>query len=259
MFSASKILFSKSPLSTEPLSIAVQPQDVTVKAGEPKTIGQTTWMTGAGYKRTMVSWERSVDGNNWFAESSSFQQDGGFPKTADLAQSGLKYRAYAWAYSQYTYLPNYFGEGVVAYETATTGSYTLLSIRGGKTGDFAFLFLKGGEFRLNIYFDGDYADAGNPPDNYAQLIVSIGNRGVTTINNFGASFGPPARQAENFRMGVIFTANPGELMDFNYYPDSANPSHNPQYIFDIASTAQVEAGPGQPRVVSEPFTLTVTP
>jgi len=257
MFSASKILFSKSPLSTEPLSIAVQPQNVTVKAGESTTIGQTTWMTGAGYKRTMVSWERSVDGNNWFAESSSFQQDGGFPKTADLAQSGLKYRAYAWAYSQYTYLPNYFGEGVVAYETATTGSYTLLSIRGGKTGDFAFLFLKGGEFRLNIYFDGQYSDTGNL-SNAAQLAVVIGNRSVAYIRNVGAIWdGNTVRQPENVEMGVIFTANPGELMDFNYYPNSAHPESNPQYIFDIASTAQV--GSGQPMVVSEPFTLTVTP
>ena len=77
MFSSSKILFAAPPVTPTttttpapvPLRITAQPQNVTLSAGSVAAIGQTTWSTGPGYKRTMVRWERSLDGINWYQET----------------------------------------------------------------------------------------------------------------------------------------------------------------------------------------------
>jgi hypothetical protein len=278
MFSSSKILFANYvnrelpppvlPTTTTtsapvPLRITAQPQNVTLSAGSTASIGQTTWATGSGYKRTMVRWERSLDGVNWYQETSynSNYQSGEFsiPMGANRAQSGLKYRAYAYAYEEYTRLGNYMGQ---SYETLDGFQGGGLGNQGGSlriissnySEDFAFIFLKGGQFRTDIRFVGAKADAGrrNLSDS---LRATIGNRNVASLRNIPAyadQFGFYA--AENAVFNVDFTASPGELMAFYLGPTANFPGL--QYQFSIVSLADVPYA-GQ-KVVSEPFTLTVT-
>jgi hypothetical protein len=284
MFSSSKILFATSPVvesttttsapvtstttttaSPVPLRITAQPQNVTLKAGSTSTIGQTTWATGSGYKRTMVRWERSLDGVNWYQETgyNSNLQSGGFeiPAGANRAQSGLKYRAYAYAYAEYTRLDNYRGDYIAgegqSYETLDNlgnqgGKLILWSTRHAE--DFAFIFLKGGQFRINIYFNDDRGRI----NNFTYLRASIGNRNVAYLKNIPALFDPRTgfySMAENQVQNVEFTATPGELMSFDLGPTNNFPGIT--YEFNVVSVGD-EPYASQ-KIVSDPFTLTVTP
>ena len=278
MFSSSKILFAMSPdralpppvpftttttPSPVPLIITAQPQNVTLSAGSFASIGQTTWATGAGYKRTMVRWERSLDGVNWYQETgynSNFQfGEFSLPGGANRAQSGLKYRAYAYAYEEYTRFGNYMGQ---SYETLDGFQGGGLGNQGGSlhiisssySEDFAFIFLKGGQFRTNIRFVGIKSSDGRViPNNSVSLRVNIGNRNVANLRNI------PAYQdqwgtwpAENEVFNVDFTASPGELMAFDM---GAENIPGLQYQFSIVSMADVPYA--SQKIVSEPFTLTV--
>jgi len=291
MFSSSKILFAMSPdralpppvlptttttPSPVPLRITAQPQNVTLSAGSTATIGQTTWATGAGYKRTMVRWERSLDGINWYQETgyNSFSQSGGFRLNggADLAQSGLKYRAYAYAYEEFTRFPNYMDQ--LGLDTGSNTYETLdnLGNQGGRLSlqsqryyeDFAFIFLKGGQFRINnIQFGGNGSDSGRiNGSNVVLLQASIGNRGVVSIRNIPSLFDPRTGQfseQENYKTNIDFTASPGELMKFDVFPPAVGQFPDLFYTFNIVMGPTGQDTPyASQKVVSEPFTLTVT-
>jgi len=284
MFSSSKILFATPPdralpppvlptttttPSPVPLRITAQPQNVTLSAGSTATIGQTTWATGAGYKRTMVRWERSVDGVNWYQETgyNSFSQSGGFSfwPGANLAQSGLKYRTYAYAYEEFTRMPNYMDQsGAPASNTYETldnlgnqgGRLTLRSQNYDET--FAFIFLKGGQFRIkSIQFVGNQSATGRV-DNSTYVAVRIGNGSFASIRNIPSLFNPNTgwAPAENIAQNIDFTASPGELMAFEMEVGANSRFPGIQYSFSIESISDVSYA--SQKIVSEPFTLTVT-
>jgi hypothetical protein len=291
MFSSSKILFANyvnrelpppvlltttTTPSPVPLRITAQPQNVTLSAGSTALIGQTTWATGAGYKRTQVRWERSVDGVNWYQEAgyNSNLQSGGFRLIggADRAQSGLKYRAYAYAYEEFTRFPNYMDQLGLDIGSNTYETLDNLGNQGGRLSlqsqryyeDFAFIFLKGGQFRINnIQFGGEGSQSGRSGgSNVVDLQSSIGNRSVVGIRNIPSLFDPRTGQfseQENYKTNIDFTASPGELMKFDIFPPAVGEFPGLYYTFNIVMgpTGQDTPYVGS-KIVSEPFTLTVT-
>jgi hypothetical protein len=201
-----------------------------------------------------------LDGTNWYPEDSenSTYEDGRFSKGPyDRALSGLRYRAYAWAYEQYTNLPNYQqGQSTSAVETVAPGTwydrndarpYGRVNISNyNLSNDYSFMFIKQGTFRIDMNFSGAYNETGT---NFSFYMVTcyIGSRFVVEMKNQpGSAFAY-----------ADFNAYPGEIMSFNFQDFTGNSAPKPDYGFQIASKTTNVPYVGS-KVVSAPFTLTVT-
>ena len=206
-----------------------------------------------------MQWERSLDGTNWYPEESenSTYEDGRFSKGPyDPAMSGLRYRAYAWAYEQYTNLPNYQqGQSTSAVETVAPGTwydrndvrpYGRVYIISSKPLSYyySFMFVRQGSFRINMDFNGIYSASGTDSSFYT-VACYIGSRFVVYINN---------KPGEEIAY-ADFDAYPGEIMSFDFR-ELAGSAPNPTYGFEIVSKTTNVPYVGS-KVASTPFTLTV--
>jgi hypothetical protein len=206
-----------------------------------------------------VQWERSLDGTNWFPEDSenSTYEDGRFSKGPyDPAMSGLRYRAYAWAYEQYTNLPNYQqGQSTSAVENVAPGTWydrndvrpygRVIISNSNLSNDYSFTVVRQGSFRIDMTFDGMYNTSGNDFSFY-MVTCYAGSRFVAEMKNKPGESGTFAD----------FDAYPGEIISFNFQDFTGNSAPNPTYGFQIVSKTTNVPYVGS-KVVSAPFTLTV--